>query len=90
MKTVNVTFQIDEDTKKQADMLFDDLGMNLSTAFSIFLKQSIREQGLPFMVSKHVPNETTLAAMDAAERGEDLYGPFNSVESLMEALNAES
>ena len=70
MKTVNVTFQIDEDTKKQADMLFDDLGMNLSTAFSIFLKQSIREQGLPFMVSKHVPNETTLAAMDAAERGE--------------------
>ena len=90
MKSVNVNLQIDEDIKKQADKLFDDLGMNLSTAFSIFLKQSIREQGIPFMVSMHVPNETTIAAIEAAERGEDLYGPFDSAESLMEALNAES
>ena len=60
----------------------------VSTAFSIFLKQSIREQGIPFSVSKNTPNEVTLAAMDAAERGEDIYGPYDSVENLMEALNA--
>ena len=35
-----------------------------------------------------MPNEVTLAAMDAAEHDEDMYGPFNSVEELMEALNA--
>ncbi|MBR3504621.1 MAG: type II toxin-antitoxin system RelB/DinJ family antitoxin [Clostridia bacterium] len=88
MKNIDVTFQIDEDIKKQAEALFDDLGMDLSTAFSIFLKQSIREQGIPFSVSKNTPNEVTLAAMDAAERGEDIYGPYDSVENLMEALNA--
>ena len=88
MKSVNVTFRIDEDVKKQADTLFDELGMNLSTAFHIFLKQSIREQGLPFVVSKNVPNAVTLAAMDSAQRGEDMHGPYDSVEALMEALNA--
>ena len=88
MKSVNVTFRIDEDVKKQADTLFDELGMNLSTAFHIFLKQSIREQGLPFVVSKNVPNAVTLAAMDSAQHGEDMHGPYDSVEALMEALNA--
>ena len=88
MKSVNVTFRIDEDVKKQADTLFAELGMSLSTAFNIFLRQSIREQQLPFAVSKNVPNAVTLAAMDAAARDEDMYGPFDSVEELMEALNA--
>ena len=88
MKSVNVTFRVDEETKKQADLLFDDLGMSLSTAFNIFLRQSIREQALPFAVSRRVPNPVTLAALDAAEREEDLYGPYDSVQELMEALNA--
>jgi DNA-damage-inducible protein J len=88
MSTVNVTFRVDDELKKQADALFSDLGMSLSTAFNVFLRQSIREQQLPFAVTKNVPNAVTLAAMDAAERDEDLYGPFDSVEDLMEALNA--
>ena len=62
--------------------------MNLSTAFNIFLRQSVREQQIPFNVSKNVPNAVTLAAMDAAEKDEDIYGPFDDVSSLMEALNA--
>lgn len=88
MKTVNVTIRVDEEIKKQADDLFSDLGMSLSTALNIFLRQSVREQRLPFEISRNVPNTTTLAAMEAAENDEDLYGPFDSVESLMEALNA--
>jgi DNA-damage-inducible protein J len=88
MSTVNVTFRVDSELKKQADTLFSDLGMSLSTAFSVFLRQSVREQQLPFAVTKNVPNAVTLAAMDAAEKDEDLYGPFDSVEDLMEALNA--
>lgn len=88
MKNVNVTFRVDDELKKQADALFSELGMSLSTAFNIFLRQSVREQGLPFNVSKNVPNAVTLAAMDAAEKDEDVYGPFDSVSDLMEALNA--
>lgn len=88
MKNVNVTLRVDEDLKKQADTLFAELGLNLTTAFNIFLRQSVREQQIPFRVSKNVPNAVTLAAMDAAEKGEDLYGPYDSVSDLMEALNA--
>jgi DNA-damage-inducible protein J len=74
--------------KKQAETLFSELGLNLTTAFNIFLRQSVREQQIPFRVTKNVPNAVTLAAMDAAERGEDLYGPYDSVSDLMKALNA--
>lgn len=88
MKNVNVTFRVDGELKKQADALFAELGMNLSTAFNIFLRQSVREQQIPFHVSKNVPNAVTLAAMEAAEKGEDVYGPFESVSDAMEALNA--
>ena len=88
MKNVNVTLRVDEDLKKQADDLFSELGMNLTTAFNIFLRQSVREQQIPFRVSKNVPNAVTLAAMDASEKGEDLDGPYDSVSSMTEALNA--
>ena len=88
MKNVNVTLRVDEDLKRQAETLFSELGLNLTTAFNIFLRQSVREQRIPFQVSKNVPNAVTLTAMDAAEKGEDLYGPYDSVSDLMEALNA--
>ena len=88
MKTVNVTFRVDNELKAQADTLFSELGMSLSTAFNIFLRQSVREQQLPFSVTKNIPNAVTVAAMEAADRDEDMYGPFDSVSALMEALNA--
>lgn len=88
MKSVNVTFRVDEELKTQADQLFTDLGMSLSTAFNIFLRQSVREQQIPFVISRNVPNAVTQAAMEAAENNEDMYGPFDSVSELMEALNA--
>ena len=88
MKNVNVTLRVDEDLKRQADALFSELGLNLTTAFNIFLRQSVREQQIPFQVTKNIPNAVTLAAMDASEKGEDLYGPYDSISDLMEALNA--
>lgn len=88
MKNINVTFRVDDELKKQADALFAELGLNLSTALNIFLRQSVRDQQIPFAVSKNTPNAVTLAAMDAAEHNEDVYGPFDNVNDLMEALNA--
>ena len=43
---------------------------------------------MPFMISKNIPNAVTVAAMESAENDEDMYGPFDSVDSLMESLNA--
>ena len=50
MKTTNVSIRLDLDLKRDAEVLFANLGMNLSTAFNIFLRQSLRAQGLPFPV----------------------------------------
>lgn len=58
MGTVNVTFRIDENLKKDADKLFSELGLNMSTAFSVFLHQAVREQGVPFHITKNVPAVT--------------------------------
>ena len=86
--TTNISIRMDSELKAQADALFAELGMNLSTAFNIFVRQSLREGGIPFEISRHRPNARTIAAIEAAERDEDMYGPFDSVAELMEALNA--
>ena len=48
MATVNTSVKLDEDTKIEAQKLFKNLSLNLSTAINMFLKQAIREQGIPF------------------------------------------
>lgn len=87
-KEGNLTLRMEPELKAQAAALFESLGMDLSTATGIFYRQALRCHGLPFEVKIDEPNETTYAAMAAAERDEDLYGPFDSVAELMEALNA--
>lgn len=84
----NLTLRMEPGLKEQASNLFKALGMDLSTATGIFYRQALRCHGLPFEVKLDEPNETTYAAMAAAEKGEDMYGPFDSVAELMEALDA--
>lgn len=84
----NMTLRMEPELKEQAAALFKSLGMDLSTATGIFYRQALRYRGLPFEVRTDEPNETTYAAMAAAEKDEDMYGPFDSVADLMEALNA--
>lgn len=67
-KTTNISIRMDAQLKKQADELFAELGMNISTAFNIFVRQSIREGGIPFTISLNQPNRKTMAAMLEAER----------------------
>ena len=54
--------------KKQAEDLFNDLGMNLTTAFTIFVKQAIREQGIPFEITRETLNGEILAAFKGLHR----------------------
>ncbi|MCI8565369.1 MAG: type II toxin-antitoxin system RelB/DinJ family antitoxin [Lachnospiraceae bacterium] len=84
----NVTLRVEPELKAKATALFKALGMDLSTATGIFYRQALRHHGLPFEVKLDEPNEVTYAAMAAAEKGEDVYGPFDNVSDLMEALNA--
>ena len=68
MSTTNVTIRLDSQLKSQAEALFSELGLNLSTAFGIFLRQSVREGRIPFSISLNKPNQETIAALLEAER----------------------
>ena len=66
--TTNISIRMDSDLNAQADVLFNELGMNISTAFNIFVRQSLREGRIPFEISLNQPNKETIAAMLEAER----------------------
>lgn len=66
--TTNISIRMDAALKAQADALFNELGMNLSTAFNIFVRQALREGGIPFTIKLEQPNKETLAAMLEAEK----------------------
>ena len=66
--TTNISIRMDTDLKAQADALFNELGMNLTTAFNIFVRQSLRDGGIPFEVKLGQPNKETIAAMLEAEK----------------------
>ncbi|MCC8080343.1 MAG: type II toxin-antitoxin system RelB/DinJ family antitoxin [Oscillospiraceae bacterium] len=64
MSKVSTNISLDADLKKAGQELYADLGMDLSTAVTIFIKQSLRVQGLPFAVTRDNPNAETAAAMN--------------------------
>ena len=84
----NMTLRIEPELKAQAAVLFKSLGMDLSTATGIFFRQALRCHGLPFEVKLNEPNEMTYDAIESAEKDNDMYGPFDSIADMMEALNA--
>lgn len=64
MAKVSTNISLDADLKKACQELYADLGMDLTTAVTIFLKQSLRVQGLPFAVIRENPNAEAIAAMN--------------------------
>lgn len=55
----NLTISMDSDLKEKANVLFSELGMDLSTAFNLFVKESLRVGGIPFELT---PNKETIEA----------------------------
>lgn len=86
MATTNITMQIDEELKYQLQELVSNLGMDMTTFFTVFAKQAVREQGIPFYISM---GTNTVQAVDDVKNGRNLSRTFSSVEELMEDLNAE-
>lgn len=89
--TTNITIRMDSDLKEKADKLFNDLGMNISTAFNVFVRQSLREGRIPFNISLNQPNKETIAAM--MEAGRIARDPntkrYDNVEDLFRDLDSE-
>jgi DNA-damage-inducible protein J len=51
MPQTNINIRIDETVKKQAESLFSELGLNMTTAFNIFVRQALRQRKIPFEIS---------------------------------------
>ncbi|MDR0916810.1 MAG: type II toxin-antitoxin system RelB/DinJ family antitoxin [Oscillospiraceae bacterium] len=89
MSTTNITVRIDTELKKQAEELFYDFGMNMTTAYVMFLKQAVREQRIPFEISRNTPNAETIAAIEevrAMKADPTLGKSYTDVDEMMREL----
>ena len=89
MATTNITMRIDAGIKAQLQELMSDLGLDVTTFFTMAAKQAIREQRIPFPMSMEVPNADTIRAIEDVRQRRNLSRSYSSVEELMEDLNAE-
>ena len=89
MAQTNINIRMDADLKKQFEDFCNDMGMTMTTAFTIFAKKAVREYRIPFEISGDIRNKETRQAIEDARNGIGLSKGFSSVEELMEDLNAD-
>ena len=68
MSTTNLNIRTDKDVKEKAEKIFNELGLNMTSAVNIFLRTAVRERGIPFELKLDVPNETTIAAIEEGRK----------------------
>lgn len=85
-KTLNL--RVDAELKQQAELIFSDLGIPTSTAINMFLHSVVRYGGIPFDLRLTSNQLETLQAIDDVNHHRNLSKTFDSVNDLMEDLNA--
>lgn len=86
MANINMSFRVDKNLKKQADELFEKLGINTSIALNMFLTQCVKEQGIPFNITMNVPNKRLMDALEEVEAIENGKIKAKRYKSFEEAL----
>ena len=92
MATKNISVRVDAELKRKAEELFDDLGMNLTSAIIMFLKSAVRCDGIPFEVTRTVPNTVTRAALAEDEEmrtNPNKYKRYRSFDEAVEEVFAD-
>ncbi len=88
MATSNLNIRMDKDIKEQADQLFNELGLTMTAAVNLFLRASIREQGIPFSLKLDKFNKETIEAIEEGRKiakDPNAQG-YHSVDELKKAL----
>ena len=91
MATMNINVRVDASLKKDAEKLFNELGLNMSSAITMFLKSAVSYEGIPFEIKRVKPNAETRAALEEYIKMQDKtkykrYENFDDV--IEEVLNA--
>ena len=91
--TSAINIQVDSDTKKQATDILNNLGLSMSTAINIFLKQVIKRDGIPFEIVNNKPNEEMLKAVQEVKEmisHPNDYPRYTNREDLKKALLSDN
>ncbi|MEZ7602501.1 type II toxin-antitoxin system RelB/DinJ family antitoxin [Streptococcus sp. 27098_8_91] len=87
MPKTSMSIRLDSEIKEQAQQVFNHLGMDMTTAINIFLRQAIQYQGLPFAVRLD-ENRKLLQVLTDLDQNRNISQSFESVSDLMEDLRA--
>ena len=87
MSKTSMSIRLDSEIKEQAQQVFNNLGMDMTTAINIFLRQAIQYQGLPFDVRLD-ENRKLLQVLTDLDQNRNMSQSFESVSDLMEDLRA--
>ena len=82
MATANMSIRMDSEVKSQAQMIFSQFGLDMTTAINMFLRQAIRERGIPFDL--HLGGSLEQAMRDIEEGR--VYGPYATVKEAMASM----
>ena len=91
MATMNLNIRTDKMVKEQAEAIFAELGINMTTAINMFLRRAIRERGIPFDLKLEVPNAITLAALEEGRLlvADSAAPRYKTMAELKDALDDE-
>ena len=87
MSKTSMSIRLDSEVKEQAQQVFNNLGMDMTTAINIFLRQAIQYQGLPFDVRLD-ENRKLLEVLTDLNQNRNMSQSFESVSDLIEDLRA--
>lgn len=88
--TTNLNIRTDKEVKDAAEQIFSELGISMTTAVNIFLRQTVRYGGIPFELKVNTPNPVTLAAIEegrklASDRGVKGYTNMDELKAALES-----
>ncbi len=93
MATTNINVRVDSTLKQEAEALFMDLGLNMSSAINMFLRSAINHNGIPFEVKRPAPNAETKAALNEYEemqKNPDKYKRYGSFDEMIDEVLADA
>lgn len=93
MAKVSTNISLDAEIKKEAQLLFSDFGLDLTTAINLFLRQSIRERRIPFEITAHVPNAQTIEALEEfiiMKKHPEKYKKYSSFNELLNEVSNDA
>ena len=84
MSTANINVRTDATLKAQAQQVFESIGLDLSTAVNLFLKQTVKANNLPFVVGVSYMNPVVEIATKRVSR----YGVWKGKYTLPDGFDA--